>query len=504
MKRNSDQNEKTTDYPDVNIKDTDILLVMPPPWGVDVPPLGIACLSSYLHHKGIKVEVFDFNIELYNMVPDEFKYLWNMGYADQWHDERYSLIRQNLSDYIELLIQKILQFPQRIIGISLPTNCPDLIVVEVVQRIKEKNPNKKIILGGVSITIKEQRFDLLKKIKGYVDFCILGEGEKILYELIKKISENKFSEIEKLEGVIPKEKANNHKEKAKIQNWDLCPYPTFEGFETKKYTTNGKSLPIEFSRGCKSKCPFCDFNNVFSSFKTKSARNIIDQISYYINKYEINHLSVVDAAVNGDIKNLAIICDLLIDQNIQISMSALAIPRRETTYDLLKKMKKAGFYRLEYGLESGSDRILKSMRKMFSSKTAEKVMRDTHRAGIQNYLYLMVGYPGETEDDLNETKKFLEDNAKYITSIRSINPLYIMAGSEIFNNHQKYHIVLPSEESDRKWYIGSQNTYDIRKNRVADIKLFAKHKNISFLEDAESLEFTLDKLSETSKSEKKN
>lgn len=494
MKKNKHKNEKSVDNQKDNIKDSDILLVMPPPWGVDVPPLGIACLSSYLHHKGIKVEVFDFNITLYNMVPDELKYLWSMAYADHWHNERYSSIRQNLSKYIELSIQKILQFTQRIIGISLPTNCPDLILEEVVRRIKEKDQSKIIILGGVSITIKRQRTDLLRKIGNYIDFCVLGEGEEVLYELIKKISENKFSEIEKLEGVLQKGKFDITKKKAEIHCWDSCPFPTFDGFETKKYSTRGKSVPIEFSRGCKGKCPFCDFNNVFSSFKTKSAQNILNQIKYYMDKYNINHVSVIDASVNGDIKNLNKICNLLISNSIKIAISALAIPRKEMTYKLLGKMNRAGFYRLEYGLESGSDEILKSMRKIFTSKTAEKVIRNTHRAGIQNYLYLMVGYPGESEDDLDETKRFLENNAKYITSIRSINPLYIMAGSEICDNPQKYHIVLPSEESDRKWYIGNENTYDIRKRRVADLKLFAKDKDISFLEDAESLEFTLDKL----------
>lgn len=60
MKNNIYKKERSIDYQNENIKDNDILLVMPPPWGVDVPPLGIACLSSYLLHKGIKVEVFDF------------------------------------------------------------------------------------------------------------------------------------------------------------------------------------------------------------------------------------------------------------------------------------------------------------------------------------------------------------------------------------------------------------------------------------------------------------
>ena len=130
-----------------------ILLILPPPWGTDVPPLGIACLSSFLQAKGINAELFDFNIELYNALPEKYRNLWSMNYADWWHEEKayQNVIKTKLNVYIESLIQKILLFPQKIIGLSLPTNCSDLIAGEIISRIKESEPEKIIVLGGVSI-----------------------------------------------------------------------------------------------------------------------------------------------------------------------------------------------------------------------------------------------------------------------------------------------------------------------------------------------------------------
>lgn len=472
-------------------KKSDILLIMPPPWGVDVPPLSVACLSSHLRKQGFSVRVFDFNIELYNLAPEKFKYLWSMNYGDWWHDEdKYKNIRKYLGPYIELLLDKIVNFPERVVGFSLPTNCPDLIVSEIVRKIKRISPDKIIILGGVSISIKEQRNNLLAKIGDLVDYCIVGEGEEALCALVKKISLGKLESIKNFNRVLYRDDFDVKIGKASVKDWNQIAFPKFEGFDLRKYTAQGKSLPIEFSRGCVSNCPFCDFRSIAPTLKTKKASVVLEQVRFYLDKYGINHLTIVDPSVNSSISNLNDICNLLIDSRIDIRLSALAIPRQEMTYPLLLKMNKAGFYRLEYGLESGSNKILKGMRKIFTAEVAQQVLRDTCRAGIKAFVYLIVGYPGETMEEFQQTKRFLDRNKDYITMIKSINPLYIMAGSEMFYNYQKYNITLSEKDSDRKWYIGNKNTYDVRTERVFKLKKEVRKLGIPFTEEAESLEFT--------------
>lgn len=357
-----------------------VLLTLLAPWGVDTPPLGVACLSTFLRENNIGVDVFDFNIELYNAVPQKHRYLWSMNYSRWWREvEKYSEISKELYDYMEPLISRLVDSPHSVIGFSLPTNCSDLLIQDIVQRIKKRSPEKIIVLGGVSISIKEQRVDLLRRLGALVDYCVVGEGEEVFYQLLRNIFDNRAEGISKLKGVIKKGKFNNDVESAQIKDLNSLSYPTFEEFDLKKYKVP-ESLPMEFSRGCVCNCPFCDFKSISPRFKSKSASYVFNQIKFYKEKYDINHITLVDPAVNGDIKTLEQISELLIKDNLSINISALAIPRKEMTPELLRKMKKAGFYRLEYGLESGSNKILKAMRKMFTAATAERVIQDTYRA----------------------------------------------------------------------------------------------------------------------------
>ena len=466
-----------------------LLLVSLPPWGVDTPPLGIACLSSYLLQKGIGVDAFDLNIELFNAVSDQYRYLWGMNYSHWWRDqEKFSSIRKDLDRFIEPLIERILQSPHKIIGFSLPTNCSDLLLEEVVKRIKEKDKSRIIVLGGVSVSIKEQRADLLKGIEDFVDYCGLGQGEQALYELVKRIFQGRRQEAEEIKSILVKGNYGADKLCAQVANLNALAPVMFEVFDLKKYLVP-ESLPMEFSRGCIGNCPFCDFKSISPTFKSKTPSYILHQIQLYKEKYNIDHLTICDASINGDMKVLREVCDLLINSNISVNISALAIPRKEMTPDLLIKMRKAGFYRLEYGVESGSDNILKGMRKIFNADIAERVTRDTYQAGIKTYLYFIVGFPGETEEDFEQTKKFIERNAKFITMIKSINPLYIMAGSEIFRHPEKFGITFPRDQADSRWY-ARNNTVEIRKERVRRLKEHAEFLDVSFTEEAENLEFT--------------
>ena len=86
-------------------------------------------------------------------------------------------------------------------------------------------------------------------------------------------------------------------------------------------------------------------------------------------------------------------------------------------FETLKKMKDAGCTDVTYGVESGSERMYKVMRKRFSPEIAERVIRDTNRAGILVSVNFMFGFPGETEEDFGKTLKFMERNAKYMNRI---------------------------------------------------------------------------------------
>jgi radical SAM superfamily enzyme YgiQ (UPF0313 family) len=465
-----------------------VLLVNLPPWGVDNPPLAGACLSSYLQAKNIEVDIFDMNIELFNSSPAKDRYLWSMNYSHLWRQKKdYERIRKLLDSQINYLIEKIINSDKKIVGFSLPTNCSLFMLREIAERIKNSDMKKIIIVGGGSVSIKEQREELNYIAGQFIDYYVAGEGEEALYKIIECLNQKNPAGIESLEGVFTKEKIKESG-LAQIKDLNSLPYPSFDKFDLKKYLSAG-SLPMEFSRSCVGRCTFCAFKTVSPEFKIKSASYLFHEIRYHQQKYGMKHVSFSDAAINGNPAVLEELCDLLIKENVAVKMSALAIPRREMTSALLRKMRRAGFYRLEYGAESGSDKILGLMRKIFTAEIAQDVIKDSSKAGIKVYLYFIVGYPGESRKDFSETKEFLKKVAPFVTMIKSINPLYIMAGSELFRRPEKYGINFGEKNRDMNWST-KDSTIEIRKTRVKELKNYANQLKIPFTEEAEHLEFT--------------
>jgi len=470
----------------------DLLIVTPPPWGVDTPPLAAACLSSNLIYHGIAVDVFDLNARLYKRVPDHCRHLWGMEVSHQWRQEvSYLAIRARIAPYLEPLMGEIISHPAKHIGFSLPTNCSDYLLADMIGILRSAAPEKTIILGGVSVSIKAQREALLARLRDDVDYCVVGQGEEVLLEMMKLLISGRKELINELTGVLTRENLHIEVQVRTVADLDALPFPGFDNVRLSDYTTSG-SLVMEFSRGCIGRCPFCGFRSISPSFQTKSAGYIVRQIRHYQQAYGTHHLSICDAAVNSNLRVLEEVCDRLIAEDIKIRISALAIPRKGMNAGRLEKMRKAGFYRLEYGVESGSDHILKKMRKIFTTQQAREVVRATHLAGIDTVLYLMVGFPGETDSDFEATRQFLRDNANYITLIRSINPLFIMAGSELFECSDRYGIHLPRNNPDSDWSVPDQkNDRELRAQRVLELKKTAAGLDIYYSEEAECSQFSM-------------
>jgi radical SAM superfamily enzyme YgiQ (UPF0313 family) len=464
-----------------------ILLVSLPPWGVEVPPLGLASLSAYLNSQKINNEIFDFNVELYNLVDDKCHYLWQMSYADYWHSpQEYPAIYEKLKREFQYLANILVFSPEKFIGFSLPTNCSNFVVADLARIIK-KRTEKTVVVGGSSVSIYQQRLNLVTVAGEFIDYYIVGEGEEALAELLRSKINNQ-NPAPRVKAVLSQNDAKNDID-LKDDSFDFSKLPLidFLGFDLDKYKLK-QGFAIEFSRGCRGNCPFCSFA-ASVKFKVRHYKDIAKHVSFYDNKYNIKHLRVVDSAINNNSYNLEKACDLLIKNKNKIKLTALAIPNETMNYKLLKKMKKAGFYRLEYGVESGSNKILKLMRKSFTSQIAARVIRDTYLSGIDVYIYLITGYIQETEDDLQQTKLFLRRNKNFITAIKSINPLYIMSGSRLDIDAVNYGVKYTGQGRDRYWYIPGENDYNIRKARVVELKQYVRHLGIPLSEQTDTLDF---------------
>ncbi len=453
----------TISEPNKIYQNLDILLITAPPWGMHNPPLGLAYLSSYLRSNGISVAVFDFNISIYRRIKPSLHKLWLPEYKNWWSNpDLFRELSLKFSKDIEWAVEQILAYNAPVIGFSV-VDPKERITIEIIQKVLAKAPSKKIILGGPAVSTPEQRKIFIDHLGNSIDFCVLYEGEKILLDLMQHYKgEGPAIFAESAERPLIVQKA--------IDDLSELPHPTYDDFDFSMY--DGGSLIVEWSRGCISSCAYCKGRQVQDKYRMKKAEYIVAELEYHYNRYNIKYFVICDNLLNGKVKELERVCDLLISKKIPINWEGQGIPYKKMTSLLLNKMKAAGCSKLQWGLESGSDKVLQNIRKgkIFTVKEAEEVIRFSHGAGIRTELFIIVGLPGEDENEFNKTKAFLIRNKNYIDLIKSINTLHLVHGTDLFDNAHEYGLCLPQKCEHYLWYSkDGNNNYNHRIKRAKSL-----------------------------------
>lgn len=441
----------------------DVLLIQTPPWGTEVAPLGIAYLASYLKEKGSSVKVLDVNIVLYNQVSD--KALWNFEKKDEWSDvSSFNIIREILNRDIDYCVEKALYFEPLIIGLSVNQNSV-LFSLEFARRLKNAG-HRFIIAGGWACYNKHER-DALSQ-GSLIDAFVIGEGEETLHEIVHSLKDR--NNIKNIKGVFVKEaNSGSFSPRLAIKDLDLIPHPGYEEFELTDYKS--RILCMLATRGCIGKCAFCNDRIYQGTLRCRSPHRIVQEIEHHVENNNIRNFSFNDLLINGDLRHLESLCDLVIQKGLDIGWIAQAVARRAMTYELLVKMKKAGCHTLQFGIESGSDRVLQSMRKMFTVTDAERALSDARRAGIKNWINIIVGFPGEKEEDLEKTIEFIRHNKENIDKVSSINTCNVVYNSTLMRNKQDYGVLLSDKPEllEVSWHSSDGNCDELRKKRSGKI-----------------------------------
>lgn len=440
----------------------DFLLVNLPPWAQENPHIGVGYLSAYLREKGIDFKVLDLNKRFFVDNPD-FRMLWHVENKNFWSNENtFPLVTEIFRKDIDKAIKDILSHDCNILGFSV-VDPKEKLTIEFIRRIKEKSPDTKIILGGPATSTHEQRKIFLDNIGKFIDVFVIGEGEETLFCLIDRFSREKS--IEGMEGCFIRSNGKwDYRERKSMCSLDKLPFPTYEEFDLGLY---GKSLLVEWSRGCKGQCSFCKNYRLFSAYRSKSPDHIIKELKHHIEVNNINEFTVTDNILNGNLPNLNEVCERIVREGLKIKWTGQIAPHKNMDLSFFKKMKNAGCFKLQIGLESGSDKVLKSMKKTFTAEISENNIKLARKAGIETEIFVMIGFPSETERDFRETRDFIKRNAKYINTIKSINTLHLIAGTEIYEEKERFNIKpLPEKDWHYLWKTSDGNDYSVRKKRA--------------------------------------
>jgi len=281
----------------------------------------------------------------------------------------------------------------------------------LIPELKKRNPNSKIVVGG-GVVIENPDL-LISRVPA--DIAVIGEGEITMKELASVLESG--GSLEKINGLVYKEKGRLIRTPPRplISDLDSLPFPAWDLFPMDIYLYNvvcastlGKKTETNIlaARGCPYGCKFC-WHMFGRGARFRSVDNVVEEIKLLIRKYNVEAIHMIDETFTLSKKRVMEFCDRLIQEKIDIAWSSLA---RVNLVDeeMLKKMKQAGCFRVGYGIESGSQRILDRMNKGITTKQAERAIKLTRRIGLEVGATFMLGYPGEDLTTIKETVDFCQ------------------------------------------------------------------------------------------------
>ena len=459
--------------------DLDFLLVVCPPWDITRPPINIAYLSTYLKSKGFRCDAWDLNIKFFNAVQDTpLGELWNMMSQNTvMPEEMTDRFFEGAQHIVEDFAERILKSGAMHIGFSVHTR--NIVFTErMAQMILARDPERVIIYGGPEVAVAYK----LGQIPGLTAHAyVLGEGEETLVEALQVHQEK--GRFEPLPGLLLVEDGQTtpFEPRRPIKNLDSIPHPTWEEFDLNEYHPYEGivNLPFLYSRGCIGKCSFCMDHFISGRHRARSAKNAVAEIKHHMKKYGVIYFAFNDLICNGSPKSLGEFCDELIKENLNIFWWSYAVIRKGLTQELFNKMKTSGCLSINFGMESASNHVLKLMNKYYTAEIAEETIRACSRAGIQTSINIIVGFPGETNEDHQDTLDFVKRNKDYINSVVNLGTLMLSPGSPLHMFPENFGVKM--EEGRNTWFTDEGLDLTERNRRLEETKQMLETLGIALI-----------------------
>lgn len=434
-----------------------IALVSCPMWDIEFPPYNIALLSAVLRKYNFDVDCFDFNRDLFSSAVSQ-RHLWSLpDLYSFWQSQ------QNVDDFfinessaIDDFVLSLRNYD--IIGFTLQS-LNFVFSIKLARHLK-KIYQDKIILGGGPECFQNFNPEHLTRC-GCFDAVCSQEAELCLPELLTKIKNNKDLNTA---GFFIK-RGNNYLNcgtRELVPDLDELPFADYRFLNecTEK-------ISISTSRGCTNNCSFCHEKSHWDKFRYRSAESVVKELRLSKKHFPLLKFAYLnDSLINGNTMEFDKFCDLMISERLNVNWGGHILVRKEMDKRFFTKMKKAGAERLNFGIESGSDRILSLMRKSFKKELALKTLKNARAAGVYFSVNLVVGFPGETEADFKETEVLYREIRK-LTDCVHVNPCYVLKGSNLYTDPDRWGISL-TENFVTDWCSkDGSNDPSIRRGRIA-------------------------------------
>ena len=395
--------------------------------------IGIYYIASYLRENNYDVNVFDFD----NLRPDE------------------TTLRKMISESSFDLV-----------GITGMATSYSYVkwLSSVIKGYKSDIP---IVLGGPSATTIT---DILLN-HTLVDYLIIGEGERVIINLINSIKNNE--NLENVKGIAYKKNGRIIKTEREelINELDTLPFPAWDLSPLREILGHNKgTIKMISSRSCPYRCSFCH-SQLGIGHRRRSPEKVVDEMEILIQKYGVSNIAFADQVFGVNKKWTYDFCAELTSRKLNAKWKINSVAN-VANYDLYKTMKKAGCSSIIIGFESGSDTILKEYKKANTRAKADEAIKICRKAGFQPKGGIVIGSFSENKKTINETVNFMKENNLFSGFFFFLT---LFPGTEIYQKAIDQNLIIENEDL----IVDLANSHSFTRNitKMSDFKfLYLKAK----------------------------
>jgi radical SAM superfamily enzyme YgiQ (UPF0313 family) len=437
------------DLPDFEFQPgMDLIVIDCPARNLGLMPNGLGYVHNALKRVEVRYQTCDLDILIYHRfhirrLCDEGGKITLVGGrelpTDPWQAEHYDLWCEDeviayFEPEIREIVAKLVVARPKVLGLSIHA-CNEKFSAKVVERVKAALPELIIVVGGYacySPDIGLRGFPL-------ADYMCVGEADLTVGPLVDRLANGERPA--NIPGVLSKfdQPGMPFLPAPMVHDLDLLDHPKYEWYDLQVYRNyNGYQLtPIIASRGCRwSRCTFCAERFYW---RIRSAKAFVDEMAWLV-EHGCRLFMFNESDLNGKPEAVLEICDEIIRRGLQVKLTGQLRIHRKCDLAYFKKLRQAGFVALRFGIDAFSENTLRLQKKGYTTATVRQNLKDCWQAGIFSEVNWVIGVPGETEEDIDESIALILENKPYIGRLANINPLILVTGGVYWMEPEKHNI----------------------------------------------------------------
>ena len=403
-------------------------------------------------------------IRIDKKIPNQESPAIGMGYliaVAKQHGLKAEFVDMGVSHFtVEDLLEHIGQVNPKLVGFTAYT-VQIKSAAFIAKEIKKRFGALPVCVGGVHATVTPK--ETLEEFEDF-DFAVCGEAELLLPRIIDSI--DRGTPLSDVAGVVTREKKEFSRQA--IECLDDLPFPAWEDFDLTDYQgcyphRTNLELPMTTSRGCPYSCVFC-VRAFGQRRRSRSVQSVLSEIERNIEEFGCESICFVDETFMFDLKWCNELFEQMIERGLNKKVTWSCSTRvNNVSPELFRLMRKAGCYYVFFGLESGDDTILKTIKKRITREQIKKAIQWAKQAQLICVGSFIIGLPGETEETVNENIELAQELDLYSITFPIAVPFPKTALRDMAAKHEYGLRILSNNWDDYgKQYPGVMESDDLK------------------------------------------